>query len=224
VAGLLAALLVSTLGNLGQAADPRRLGAHRPGAATRPRPIPAGAGDQDLQHRERPAEERAGGQRLPYSTGQWYWNASRVINFDPGEPGPISEFPFFTFLYADLHAHMIALPLTLLALGLILAWVTAAPDWDLGGGGTWQSALLKQLRAKGLLFLVLAAAVGVLRPVNTWDWPTYLAISGAAFVFAGVRREGRLTFDGVLGAAVETVLLLIVSTLLFWPFSQSPGL
>lgn len=64
-----------------------------------------------------------GGQSLPIATNWWYWNATRVIPPGEGEAGPINEFPYFTFLYADLHAHMIAMPLTLLALGLALAWV-----------------------------------------------------------------------------------------------------
>ena len=47
----------------------------------------------------------ANGQQLPIAAGTWYWNPSRTI---PGEP--ITEFPFFTFLYADFHAHLIAMP------------------------------------------------------------------------------------------------------------------
>ncbi|MCA9973618.1 MAG: hypothetical protein KC425_25570, partial [Anaerolineales bacterium] len=58
-----------------------------------------------------------GGTPAPIYPGDWFWLASRAINVNPGETQPITEFPFFTFLYGDLHAHMIALPLTLLALG-----------------------------------------------------------------------------------------------------------
>src|SRR5690606_19539623 len=48
------------------------------------------------------------GQQLPIASGTWYWNPSRTI---PGEP--ITEFPFFTFLYADFHAHLIAMPVVM---------------------------------------------------------------------------------------------------------------
>ncbi|HEY7063033.1 MAG TPA: DUF2298 domain-containing protein, partial [Chloroflexota bacterium] len=50
-----------------------------------------------------------------------FWRSTRVIG--PEDPGPITEFPYFTFLYGDLHAHMLALPLTLLALHIALALV-----------------------------------------------------------------------------------------------------
>ena len=41
-----------------------------------------------------------------------YWRSTRVI------PNTINEFPFFSFLFADLHAHMIGLPFTILVLAL----------------------------------------------------------------------------------------------------------
>ncbi len=58
------------------------------------------------------------GASLPFRPEWWYWNASRVM-----ANGEINEFPFFTFLYADLHAHLIALPLTLLALAMSVGLV-----------------------------------------------------------------------------------------------------
>jgi uncharacterized membrane protein len=53
----------------------------------------------------------------------WWWRASRVVRDKDllGEPigiQPIDEFPFFSFLLADNHPHLLALPFALLAVGL----------------------------------------------------------------------------------------------------------
>ena len=45
-----------------------------------------------------------------------FWRSSRMM---PGTIN-ITEFPYFTFLFADLHAHLIALPFTILAIGAAL--------------------------------------------------------------------------------------------------------
>ena len=52
------------------------------------------------------------GQRLLESFN--YWNPSRVV------PDTINEFPYWSFLFADLHPHTIGIPFTLLVLGLAL--------------------------------------------------------------------------------------------------------
>ena len=69
---------------------------------------------------------------------------ARAIPDVPGDVQPITEFPFFTFLYADLHAHMMALPITLLALTVGLSWVTGAVP-SLADGGA-QPVVACQLR------------------------------------------------------------------------------
>ncbi|MFQ5617215.1 MAG: DUF2298 domain-containing protein, partial [Anaerolineales bacterium] len=156
------------------------------------------------------------GETLRYSVGDWYWLPSRAIPA-PGDVEPITEFPFFTFLYADLHAHLIALPLTVLALAWVVSVVLAR--------GRWESKL-----AGGVGFLLGGLAIGALRPTNTWDYPTYLALGVLALVFAiGAHyrpREGSLlslfpvwVLRGVY-ATVAVGILVGLSWLLYQPYTQ----
>ena len=69
------------------------------------------------------------GTPLPYYLGDWYWIPSRAIPA-PGDVEPITEFPFFTVLYADPHAHLFALPISLLALTFALAMVLGRGRWN----------------------------------------------------------------------------------------------
>jgi YYY domain-containing protein len=102
------------------------------------------------------------GTPLPYGPGDWYWIPSRVIPA-PGDVEPITEFPYFTVLYADLHAHLMAIPITLLALACILSIVLSQGRWK-----SWLGGIL------GFFFAGLA--VGALQPTNTWNFYPYLAL------------------------------------------------
>jgi YYY domain-containing protein len=168
------------------------------------------------------------GDRLPpIYPGDWFWTASRAINVEPGEAGPITEFPFFTFLYGDLHAHMIALPLTLLALGwaVALALRHAGPATAATGsvasrnGGQRLEFRLEMV----LLFVVGALSIGVLRPTNTWDWPTYLFLGILAVIFYNYRRHGRISLQMAGQAGLQATALVAVSVVAFWPFNQHYG-
>lgn len=140
---------------------------------------------------------------LPVPYGHhWYWNASRAIPSVPGDTQPITEFPFFTFLYGDLHAHMMAMPIALLAFAVALAWALPAAAEEEG----WRS----QLRRGAALTALGALAVGALWPTNAWDYPSFGLILGGAIVLAAwrgarsepVEREGADTEEP--GDALET--------------------
>lgn len=153
----------------------------------------------------------------PIYPGDWFWTATRAINAEPGEVQPITEFPFFTFLYGDLHAHMIALPLTLLA----LAW---AISLVLPGIRQSNSVGKKPLYGQILLtWLVGGLSIGVLRATNTWDFPTYLLIGVLAAGYNAYQRRGRLDLKTLGQATIQAIALAAIAIVLFLPFAENYG-
>jgi YYY domain-containing protein len=130
----------------------------------------------------------------------WFWNATRVIAPGEGEPGPITEFPAFTFIYGDLHAHAMALPLAGLALALTVAVVRES-------GGP---------RALAPLLGLLGVTLGALWVTNTWDLPTYGALAACGVGIAALRLER--TRRPLLFAVLGIGGLAAVAYLAFLPF------
>ncbi len=148
-----------------------------------------------------------GGEALPYSMGEWYWNPSRAI---PGDP--ITEFPFFTFLYGDPHAHLWALPITLLAVAWAVSILRTRWDWNEGRGRWWGGLRF------ALSLLLGGLAIGALRPMNTWDLPTYLVLGALALVVSAQPFKENW-WKGLLSA----VVLAGLAFLLFQPYAAWYG-
>lgn len=135
------------------------------------------------------------------SRGFDYWRSSRLMPPDP--PGfEVTEFPFWSFLFGDLHPHVMSIPFTILVLGLILtfAFSEKTKNW-------WKVSL----------GTTLALALGTLWPLNTWDYPTYALLILIGIMFFGMSggtwsvRNSALrlaAYGGIIG----------VSYMLFLPF------
>ncbi|NLE76546.1 MAG: hypothetical protein GX605_07315 [Chloroflexi bacterium] len=138
-----------------------------------------------------------------------YWDPSRVIPFT------INEFPYWSFLFADLHPHMIGLAFTLLFVGLCLNLYRAGPQPaapEIGVPRIW-AALPSAGRVAGWLLLPLA--LGALAAINTWDMPTYLGLATAAFLLRAYQGSGRVRWAAAIAFAVG---LAGASYLLYLPF------
>jgi len=182
LAGIGAAVMLAVLGNLGEV---RLIWEGLVGASqlSLPRGLLFGLGD--IVHAVEGGIRMLLGQAsFPGGYDSWYWAASRAIRFPPGPNGEyitdwsITEFPFFTFLYADLHAHLIAMPLIILSLAGSAAMVVA-PERLV----RWRTALP--------LVALTSLAVGSLWPTNGWNYPISLAIAVVGLMFAGWQLLGR---------------------------------
>ena len=150
----------------------------------------------------------------PIYPGDWFWTASRAINFQPGEVQPITEFPFFTFLYGDLHAHMISLPLTLLVLGWAVSLVLQ---------GKSKTRSRRRTAVTALQFLIGGLAIGSLQATNTWDFPTYIFIGILAVAFNAYRQQEGINLKMLGQAGVQIVALAAIAILTFLPFTENYG-
>ncbi|MDQ3695019.1 MAG: DUF2298 domain-containing protein [Chloroflexota bacterium] len=149
----------------------------------------------------------SGGQLDFGSFLDWTWAGSRAIE------GAITEFPYFTALYADLHAHVIALPMTVLAIGLSYSLAQTSSDGfrhlERTQRAPWKRRLVAQL---ALLMLVL----GSLFPTNAWDVPVYAALAIGA-IFIGARPISSLRMR-VVWVGSASLFLGAGAYFLFRPF------
>src|SRR5437764_605474 len=135
------------------------------------------------------------------------WCASRVIG-GCTHYTTINEFPFFSFVWGDLHPHVIALPFALLCVAIALNTMLASE------GG---------LRAFGLsptawLMLGLAAlALGSMYAINSWDLPAYLLLVIGGLVFGPFTR-GTSLVSSLRSALPVSGLLVVLSVGLWLPF------
>jgi YYY domain-containing protein len=115
----------------------------------------------------------ANGNPLYVSADRWFWAPSRVLSEQPVDSGgAITEMPIFTFIYGDMHAHMISMPMQFFIFAFVLNEVLVA-------GNDKRSNL-----ARWLALAVGAITVGMLRATNTWDWITYMILGTAGVAFA----------------------------------------
>jgi YYY domain-containing protein len=146
-----------------------------------------------------------------------WWAPSRALSIVPGEENgvtPITEFPFWTFLFADLHAHLMAIPFAMTATGVGLgavmnfsrrlnpALTAAAKSWT-GEAASWA------------IVLALALLVGALRWINSWDYPPFLLIGAAALILGERAKEGRFTVRALCMGVLKTAVMGVLSYALF---------
>jgi YYY domain-containing protein len=139
-----------------------------------------------------------------------WWSPSRVI---AAPSYTINEFPAFSFILADLHAHVLALPFAGLALGVALNLLLARGEGVRAFGLRWL----------GVLALFLAAlALGALYVINGWDLPTYLGSALLALAAQQWLAHGRRwSSNFLLDFASAGIVLVALSVLLYLPFYRT---
>jgi YYY domain-containing protein len=123
---------------------------------------------------------------------RWYWYPTRVLA-EAGNPGDavINEFPAFSFLYGDLHAHILTLlPITCFVLVLLV--IIRQRNW-------WLGILLGQLAA-------------IIYMSNTWDVLLYVPLGFIGMLLATRSLPQMIRLSMAVGiGGIVTVLPFLIS-------------
>jgi YYY domain-containing protein len=122
----------------------------------------------------------------PLTAFDWF-GTTRVI------PGTINEFPFFSWVLGDLHAHVIAVAFTFLGLAFALQWGLA------GARGRPRGAAVLELAVMGI-------AIGSLYAINSWSYPVVLGIAILGLLGRSVNRRALLACAALVAVSVLAVL------------------
>ena len=149
----------------------------------------------------------------------WFPDATRYIGFNPDvEDKTIHEFPCYSFVLGDLHAHVVDIMFVLLLLGLLYAWMKKVRTTELSG----ESMSRREFWKKQLLMPQLLAAgalLGMFHWTNYWDFVIYFVVTcGVALFMNIIGQKGKIRW--ALGVtAVQAVEILTLATVIILPFT-----
>lgn len=154
---------------------------------------------------------------------QFIWDPTRIY------PSPvITELPFFSYLYGDLHAHNIVIPFTVLVAALVYN-IIKQENKTMNIMNSFGAGLPGQL----LTGFVLSLGAGSMWAINTWNGPPVLILVAGGIFMAGLNmyRENFIipkktgpaaaVLPGVWVLAAIVVTAVLSLKLLFLPFSAN---
>jgi YYY domain-containing protein len=157
----------------------------------------------DAPQRDTPLDEFQSHNSVDQWSYWWWFRAARAIgdkSLDDGHIEVIAEFPQFSFLLADSHPHMMALPFALMVMGLALNTTLVGKKPD----------------ARQTLFYGIC--VGALIFLNTWDAPIYLSLLIGAEALRRILQNGRLKVGDWGELTTFGISLLAIAILAYLPF------
>jgi len=130
------------------------------------------------------------------SENYWYPDATRFIGYNPEtNDKTIHEFPIYSFVVSDLHAHLINLPFVLLYIALLANYLIG--------------------NAQNLI--PLGFVLGVMFMTSTWDFGNYLLVSGVTLFLLNLKKHN-LSAKIFWLTAKPLLIILIFALLTALPF------
>lgn len=148
----------------------------------------------------------------------WFPDATRYIGYNPETADKtIHEFPSYSFVLGDLHAHVINIMFVLTVIALLFAWLLyreakiAERKEILLEHTFWKEAFHP-------VILLLGFFIGLFHTTNFWDFPIYFVVAGAVILASNLAYYSS-TFQAIKLTAVHAAVIFLLGKLVCLPFT-----
>lgn len=156
-----------------------------------------------------------------FSVNYWYPDSTRYIGYNPDtHDKTIHEFPAYSSVLGDLHAHYVNLIFAITVVAIAYAW--AQRVWSLDekekktGSARW---MLRYILAPEVL--LLGFFTGVFRWTNFWDFPIYYVVTGAILFFVNWKVFRKKWKDWVAVMILQAAVMFAVGAAAALPFTSN---
>ncbi len=135
-----------------------------------------------------------------FPNSYWYPNATRFIFHT------IHEFPIYSFVVSDLHAHVLSLPFVILTIAIMLS-------------------IFISRKLNRYLLLLISFVLAILYMTNTWDTITYFLLTALVIFYIEWKNNSiGKSFIELIYIIILTAAFTLPFSLNFKPFAEGIGI
>lgn len=147
----------------------------------------------------------------------WFPNSTRYIGHNPlTDDQCIHEFPSYSFVLGDLHAHVVNVMFVLLTVGILYAWMKGIREREEEG----QAFSVKKLLLEPAV-IACGVLTGIFHWTNYWDFVIYTTAALICIFFTAMYRYRGQAKAVAAATVLQTAEVFVLGTLAALPFTSS---
>ncbi len=140
-----------------------------------------------------------------------YWDSTRFIGYNPDTSDKtIHEFPSYSYILGDLHAHVINIIFVLLGIAILFSFLINNKE-----------QIREKFKLKEVIqpiIILFGIFIGLFKTINFWDYPIYTVVGFLVFLYSNLKNYERKR-DGILSTIIQIISVFAISYIISLPFS-----